>query len=177
VPDYAEARRSRFTAAATTQIAGVPVTIPENQAINSGYTPIQLCQCVTEPCDCSGPIVWIPTEDIHGDTETERRNGAGEQVHEFQINPDAAVLVESIQRVNLSSLALLKDSHRRLASRDARPPGRPCGCGSAVESDRPGVSGVYVDQVCSAGTTYDVYQDVYRGETIFHYVAVGSCSS
>jgi hypothetical protein len=164
VPDYAEARKANFAAAATTQMVGVRVNVADDQALFSGYTPIQRCWCVTEPCKCSGPIVWIPTDDIYGETETERRNDAGEQLREFQIDADAAVLIESIRRVKLSS-----------SSREATVLNKSCGCGVAVQSDRPGVSGVYVGQGCGGGTLYDIYSSSYKGESIEVYVAVGSC--
>ena len=163
MPDYAEAREANFTAAATTQVLGIRVNMSEDQAF-PGYTPIQRCWCVTEPCKCSGPIVWVPTEDIRGETETERRTDTGEQLREFQVNPEAAVLIESIRRVKLSS-----------SSRDAGVLDKSCGCGGVVQSDRPGVSGVYVGQGCGGGTLYDIYESTYKGETINVYVAVGSC--
>jgi hypothetical protein len=183
VATYEQARANEFTEAASQKITGIDLSIAEDSPlVQGGRTPIQLCLCVTDPCDCPGPIIWINPDDIHSRASTERSNRAGEDVTEFKIDPDATVLVESVVRAKASAL----QSHgRRLRLRPSshfRPPSRgDCGCGggcgdcvgAGTARDRAG--SYYDGQECAGHTLYDVWVEADGLDTVFYYVAVGSC--
>lgn len=103
---YDEARVNEFTAAATKTITGIPLEPAEQSPLirGIGRIPIQMCICVTEPCPCDGPIVWVEEGDLRQRVSTERRTTAGEEVYEFKIDLDATVLVESVVRMKAGDL-------------------------------------------------------------------------
>ena len=134
---------------------------------------------MTDPCDCRGPIIWILPDDIVSRRSTERSSRDGDAVTEFNINPDASLLVESVRRVKASAL---DPRNRRLLLRpESRLPivkGRGSGedCGGGLVSARQSAPGSYYDgQGCYGGTLYDVYYESDGIDTVFYYVAVGSC--
>jgi hypothetical protein len=172
---YDDARVNEFTRAATETITGVVLDVPEDHPLiaHRWRRPILWCECVTEPCDCEGPIIWIEDADIQERRATDRRNTAGEQLHELKVDRDALVLVESVVSAKAGALSR---GHRRLylkpASRLPRRGG--CGCdGQSVTNRAPGSH--YEGQECAGGTLYDVYVEVDGLNTTFYYVAVGSC--
>jgi hypothetical protein len=174
---YEQARANKFRTAASETITGIDLTAPESsQLAESEYQPMQLCLCVTDPCDCGGPIIWIKPDDIYGRDATGRSNRAGEEVGEFRINPDATVLVESVVRAKASALLIDNRRLRLRPSSHFQPPrngmGRECG-GAAAQRQAPGA--YYDGQECAGGTTYDVWVEADGLDTTFHYVAVGSC--
>ncbi len=111
---------------------------------------------------------------------TERSNRDGDAVTEFNIDPDASLLVESVRRVKASALdphnrRLLLRPESRLPIVKGRGRGEDCSGGlvSARQSYAPG--SYYDGQGCYGGTLYDVYYESDGIDTVFYYVAVGSC--
>jgi hypothetical protein len=174
---YQEARANEFTEAATHTISGVDLALPEDSSFGaSGYRPIQLCVCVTEPCDCPGTIIWIKPGDIHSQETTERSNRAGDYVVDFKIDPDATVLVESVVRAKASALQVRNQRLLLKPSRHLPSSNRDCGCGDGGGSVARQRAGSYYDgQECAGHTLYDVWVEADGLDTTFYYVAVGSC--
>jgi hypothetical protein len=173
--NYDEARAIEFTAAATNSITGVALDVQEGHPLISQgeRRPILLCECVTDPCDCHGPIVWIEDADVHERLATDRRNAAGEQLSEFKIDLDATVLVESVVRAKAGALSL---RHKRLYLNPSSHLPAKAGCGSGVGPGTRMAPGSYsAGQECGGGTLYDVYVEADGLNTTFYYVAVGSC--
>lgn len=176
---YEQARANEFSTAASLTIAGIDLTVAEDSSIaESGYRPVRLCICVTEPCDCEGPIVWMKPEDIIARDASGRSNRDGEGVVELRINPEAMVLVESVVRAKAGALQV---ANRRLRLKPASrfsPPrsGAGCGCGGGSPAVQRGALGASYDgQECAGGTQYDVWVEADGLDTTFYYVAVGSC--
>jgi hypothetical protein len=173
---YQDARANEFTAAATQSLTGIDLDLPKNSplVVEPGYRPIRYCVCVTEPCDCEGPIIWINPDDIHSQEDTDRTNRAGDHVVEFRIDPDATVLVESVVRAKASALSP-HGRRLRLNPSSHLPTRGGCGCGhGSTESNRaPGSH--YDGQECAGHTLYDVWEESDGLDTTFYYIAVGSC--
>jgi hypothetical protein len=158
-------------------VSGVELDIAEDSPLaEGGRRPILMCQCVTEPCDCPGPIIWVLPEDILARESTERTNRAGEYVSDFKIDPDATVLVESVVRAKVS--ALQTRNRRLLFKPESRLPFTKPGCGcdgsqTAREYRAPGA--YYGGQECAGHTLYDVWEEHDGLSTVFYYIPVGSC--
>jgi hypothetical protein len=176
--EYAEARMNRFTSVSTSGVTGIPLGgVADEARVFAGetHTPIKLCLCVTEPCSCPDVIVWIPSDKIVDEVLTDRQDQNEQSIVEYRVRRDTTLLVESVSRLPVANLVLLRDGHSRIGRA-----GRNCGCSGSPNKqayDRAGVSGVYVDQVCAGGTSYDVYEDSEGVRTTYHYIAVGSCVS
>ncbi len=175
---YEEARLNKFTAAATKTITGVSLEPPEQSPLISGVgrIPVQLCICVTEPCPCDGPIVWIEEGDVLQRVTTERRTNAGEELHEFKINLDATVLVESVVRMKAGDLGR-GPSHFRGLNPFSHLPTNGCGCGRGSHAQAlrsAGETHASHTTACLGGVLYDVYREVYDDVMHFHYVEAGS---
>jgi hypothetical protein len=172
---YEQARLNEFKAAAGHTFSGVELDIAEDSPLaEGGRIPIHLCLCVTEPCDCPGPIIWTLPGDILSRESTERTNQAGEFVSEFKIDPDATVLVESVVRAKAT--ALQAGSRRLLFKPESRLSfTKPdCGCdGPRSARDAPGT--YYGGQACAGHTMYEVWEEHDGLKTVFHYIPVGSC--
>lgn len=170
---YDDARAAEFTAAATKKITGVALEVPEESALvtAAGRIPILLCECYTDPCDCHGPIIWTEEVDVHQRVTTERQSRAGQQLHEFKIDVDATVLVESIVRAKIGDLGRRR---RRFNLNPSSHLPAKSGCGG--QSEMVTRSGSYYDgQECGGHTLFDVYVEEDGLATTFHYVPVGSC--
>ena len=174
---YQQARANEFTTAAAHVITGVVLDLSEDSPLvaEGSRRPIQMCVCVTDPCDCSGPIIWIKPEDLHGQDSTERSNRDGDPVMELRINPDATVLVESVVRAKATALSI---QHKRMLLNPARhlpKRGGDCSCGGSSSATNRAPGSYYDGQDCAGHTLYDVYVEVEGLDTTFYYVAVGSC--
>lgn len=174
---YEEARANEFTAAATNTITGVALETPEDSAFISGggRIPIVWCLCVTEPCDCDGPIIWIEESDLRQKVATERRSRTGAELHDFKIDVDATVLIESVVRARAGDLSR-RHKPFNLNPSSHLPASAGCGCegkSQLLRARGPGSS--YGGQECGGGTLYDVWVETDGVDTTFYYIAVGSC--
>ena len=174
---YEQARANEFNTAASHMVSGVELDIADDSPLaEGGRRPIHMCQCVIEPCDCPGPIIWVHPDDILSQESTQRTNRAGEYVSEFRIDPDATVLVESVVRAKVS--ALQTRNRRLLLKPESRLPfTKPgCGCGGpegARDNRAPGA--YYGGQECAGHTLYEVWEEHDGLSTVFYYIPVGSC--
>jgi hypothetical protein len=111
MPTYDDARATSFTKATTQRITGVPLDVAQDYPLKqAGYQPIQVCvgECATDPCPCdTTPIVWVGESAIRSKNATDRRTHAGEQLHEFSIDVDASIVVESFRPVKAADIARL----------------------------------------------------------------------
>src|SRR5215211_6555029 len=176
---YDEARANEFTAATTKTITGVALEAPEESRMISGVgrIPIRYCVCVTEPCECDGPVIWVEEADLREKVATDRRSRTGEELHDFKIDRDATVLIESIVPARAGNLGRHHAFGLNPSSHLPRKAG--CGCdgeGGATTVLRANAPGAYYDgQDCGGHTLYDVWVEADGLNTTFYYIAVGSC--
>lgn len=174
---YDQARNQRLTAETTRKLMGVPVDVPADLALRIGGAdplPLQWCECSTDPCDCDGPIIWLPEEAIRERVPTDRRTRDGEQLYEFRVDLNATIAVELTIRTRAGDLG---NARGRLPSEPPRLTHRlstdHCGCkGPTTRIDS---SGVYAGTTCAGGVQYEMYVDSDGLSTTVHYVAIGSC--
>lgn len=181
---YDQARADEFTRATTTTVSGIELEVPVDSSFaRDGLIAIQYCVCVTDPCECSGKIVWIAGEAVSARVDTDRKNRAGASIVELTVDPDATVLVESVVAGKAGALRLagrrgrLNPSSHLPASRSGQDG---CGCGGGgggrgSTNDGRAAYASYDGQECAGHVMYDVYVEADGLDTTFHYVAVGSC--
>lgn len=121
---YDDAKAKLLTSATTVPIAGIPLDVPKDHPLRQAhFQPMQPCCCVTEPCSCPSELIWMGDSTIHSQTPTGRQNKAGEEIHEFLVDRDSSVVVESFRRVGAVEVAT---RHRDRRSASLRPvPGSP----------------------------------------------------
>lgn len=175
---YEEARLNEFTAAATKTITGVSLEPAEQSPLISsvGRIPVKLCICVTEPCPCDGPIIWMEEGDILQRVTTERRTTAGEELQDFKIKLDATVLVESVVRMKAGDLGR-GPSHFTGLNRFSHLPTKGCGCGRGKQARAlrsPGETHAHHYQSCRNGVLYDVYVEILDDVMTFYSMEAGS---
>lgn len=125
--DYKDVRDANFMTGVMVTVAGVPLDTegaPVGQAF-ANHRPVLWCTCATEPCECEGPILWIGGADVRQEVPTDRQHKAGGQLHEFKLNADTAVLVESIVGTKAGALPAISQGRRsvdyRFATKAAYP--------------------------------------------------------
>lgn len=116
---FEESRRSALATAVSVQIEGIPLDQSEEMRIGKkGWFPIGGCICVTEPCPCDGPIVWLPEDGVVVRESTGRKTEGGDEVMRFLLEKNAKVILEAflpVKAQGISSLAKLKQGGLTLA--------------------------------------------------------------
>lgn len=139
MPTYEQAKGKGFQEASGRVLMGIELDVAEDSPLvgQRGHVPIQVCVCVTDPCECRGPIVWVPLDDIWSRNATERSTRDGDTVTEFVVSQDTTLLVESV--VQLTANTIDPRSRRLLVWPDSPPPinlGRDGGCGGGCGGSR-----------------------------------------
>jgi hypothetical protein len=138
---YEDARAKTLVNATTVTITALPLEGADDHSLRrAGYIPFTLCLCVTEPCDCQDEIVWVPEAAIRADVASGRRTKDADELHEYAVDVDAPVVLESVRSAKARDITrghrsagrrsapfLVRRRTREAAGARSAQPGRPCG--------------------------------------------------
>lgn len=109
-----EQKREKVRAISNRHLRGVPLfDVGDEDSISklSPPFPIEWCLCVQDspenPCPCKGLVLWLPTFP-RAVRKTGTRSSDDEAIYDFELDPDAEVIVELQMSIPLRSLERLR---------------------------------------------------------------------